>query len=95
MLCKQCGAQIRKEHKKADGIYQCPDCGKMYRLKSSSAAGGKAPAGKKAKRGVDKRLLIGGVALLLVLAILLVILAIVLVVEGVKALSAQKKVQQV
>ena len=73
MLCKQCGAQIRKEHKKADGIYQCPDCGKMYRLKSS-AAGGKAPAGKKAKRGVDKRLLIGGVALLLVLAILLVIL---------------------
>ena len=74
MLCKQCGAQIRKEHKKADGIYQCPDCGKMYRLKSSSAAGGKAPAGKKAKRGVDKRLLIGGVALLLVLAILLVIL---------------------
>lgn len=70
MLCRQCGAQIRKEHKKSEGIYQCPECGKMYRLKSSSA--GKAPA-KKKKRGFDKRLLLGGVALLLVIVLVLIL----------------------
>lgn len=73
MLCKQCGAQIRKEHKKAEGVYQCPECGKMYRLKSSSQSGGKAPAKKKARRGIDKRLLIGGVAILLVVVLVLVL----------------------
>lgn len=74
MQCRQCGAQIRKENKRADGLFECPECGKVYRLKSASSTG-KAPAKRRKKGGgFDKRLVVGAVALLLVIAILLITL---------------------
>lgn len=74
MLCKQCGAQITKKDKREDGVVECPVCGKRYRLKAASGTD-KAPARRKAprRRGPDKRLLIGGIALLLVIVLVLVL----------------------
>jgi len=73
LLCKQCGAQIKKENRRPDGLFECPGCGKVYRLKSASGTG-KVPARKKnGRRGPDKRLLIGGVALLLAIVLVLVL----------------------
>ena len=73
MLCKQCGAQITKKDRRADGLFECPECGKVYRLKSSSGTG-KAPERKKPpkRRGPDKRLLlVGGVVLALAVVLVL------------------------
>ena len=36
MLCKQCGSQITKSDKLPDGRYQCPGCGKLYRVKAQA-----------------------------------------------------------
>lgn len=76
MLCKQCGAQIRKQDLRPDGVLKCPECGKLYRVKNASGAAPakKAPQRKKKKQGVDKRLLIGALALLLVVVLLVIIL---------------------
>lgn len=38
MTCKQCGAQIRRENKIGGDRYQCPGCGKVYRVKPRTAA---------------------------------------------------------
>lgn len=53
MLCRQCGAQIRKENKRPDGLYQCPGCGKVYRVKQG-AASAKANVAPAKKRGARK-----------------------------------------
>ena len=79
MLCKQCGAQIRKEDKRQDGIYQCPNCKKLYRGQGAAKSG--APAGKTpAKRRSARRfrltpLHIGAIAAALALVILIPVLA--------------------
>ena len=74
MLCRQCGAQIRKENKRAEGIYECPQCGKLYRVKKQGAAA-KAPAKKQKKQGMDKRILIAGIAAAIVVIAVVLALA--------------------
>lgn len=80
MLCKQCGAQILKKHQRADGLFECPECGKVYRLKSASASsaqtGEKSPRhGGKHRRGENHRpWIIGGAALLVLAALILILL---------------------
>lgn len=75
LLCRQCGTQIRKENKRSDGVYECPGCGKLYRVKQQGAAKS-APAAKKhaaKKQGMDKRIIIAAAAALAVIAIALVL----------------------
>ena len=55
MNCKQCGQQIRREHKREDGKYVCPGCGKIYRVKQSAPSPQKSvkkPVRKKTNRMV-------------------------------------------
>ena len=74
LLCKQCGAQIRKENKRPDGLYQCPGCGKMYRVKQSadSAKAPAAPAKKRpAKKNNKKTIILAAIAAAVILAVVL------------------------
>lgn len=75
LLCRQCGAQIRKENKRAEGIYECPQCGKLYRIKQQGNAA-QTPAKKRPKKkGFDKRILIAVAAVLIVLIAVVLALA--------------------
>jgi len=78
LLCKQCAAQIRKEHKRPDGLYECPGCGKVYRVKpkaQSAPAAKKAPAKKAKKQSFwdTRKIIIAAAAALALIAIVLVI----------------------
>ena len=50
MLCKQCGAQIGKNDRRPDGYYECPGCGKIYRVKSASGPKKAGVGGAAARR---------------------------------------------
>lgn len=46
MNCRQCGAQIRRENKIGEDRYQCPGCGKVYRVKPKAPAAPEQPVKK-------------------------------------------------
>ena len=80
MLCKQCGAQIRREDKRQDGRYQCPKCKKLYRVKGAAGSGAQTARTAPARRPAPKRfrlqpLHIGAIAAALILVILIPVLA--------------------
>lgn len=78
MNCKECGTQIRREHKREDGKYECPGCGKTYRVKqnpSAAAPAAKAPAGKKtAKKPVRRNAVIAAAAAIALALVLILVL---------------------
>ena len=75
MNCKQCGEQIRREHKREDGKYVCPGCGKVYRVKQNTQAA-KAPAKpqtrKKAAKKIDKKHIIAALAAAVIVALVII-----------------------
>ena len=82
MLCRQCGTQIRKQDKRPDGLYKCPGCGKLYRVKGAAKPDGQtarqSPAKKRCALGLKLRpspLLIGIAAALIVAIALIATLA--------------------
>lgn len=75
MVCRQCNARISREDKRADGLYECPACGKLYRVKQHNAAasaGGRKKAAAKRKR--RKTTIFAAVSLVLALSLLFVML---------------------
>jgi len=75
MNCKQCGEQIRREHKREDGKYVCPGCGKVYRVKQPADAQ-KAPAKKPSHKKSNRRIYIIAAAILAIIALVVLLLAI-------------------
>jgi len=77
MICKQCGAQVRREHKIEEGRYQCPGCGKIYRVRPNpNQSAAKAPekvSAKKKNFKSDERKIIIAAAVLVVIMIAVVL----------------------
>ena len=75
MNCKQCGQQIRREHKREDGKYVCPGCGKIYRVKQAAKAPqspAKPPVKAKGKPGIRLYIIAAAVAVVLLLLLILI-----------------------
>ena len=79
MTCKQCGAQIRRENKIEEGRYQCPGCGKVYRVRPNpNHSAAKVPEKVSAKRrrikpDQQKSLIAAAVLIVIVVAVVLML----------------------
>lgn len=81
MLCKQCGAQIRREDRQQDGLFVCPGCGKRYRVKQPASnsgaavkAGGRKTGKRSGRKGLRRFAIPAAVAAVAVVALLIVLL---------------------